>query len=167
MHYRPVETSDGEPLGTALFVTEFPQLPPDFDDYIEANGMDDSIYPTEARTLEMAHFANEDDARKFETEFRSYLVPGLLDGPELAPEVAKLEGLSGEWEDMDYGEIVDFMSGNRTIIRAESEWRLHNPNAERESQVAGEGLSDVSQLITMTEEDKLRMIDLTSPDLEL
>jgi hypothetical protein len=132
-HYRPVETPDGEPLGTALFVTEFPQLPPDFDDYIDENGMDDSVYPTEARTLEMAHFANEDDARKFETEFRSYLVPGLLDGPELAPEVAKLEGLSGEWEDMDYRGIVDYMSGDRTVVREADDWHLHNPNAEREA----------------------------------
>jgi hypothetical protein len=131
MHYRPVETPDGEKLGTALFVTEFPQLPPDFDDYIDENGMDDSVYPTEARTLEMAHFANEKDAAKFDAEFRGYLVPGLLDGPELAPEVAKLEGLSGEWEDMDYRGIVDYMSGNRTIVRAGSEWHLHDPNAER------------------------------------
>jgi hypothetical protein len=30
----------------------------------------------------------------------------LLDGPELAPEVATLEGLSGEWQTMDYDEIV-------------------------------------------------------------
>lgn len=131
MHYRSVETPEGEPLGTALFVTEFPQLPPDFDDYIDENGMDDSVYPTEARTLEMAHFADQKDAAKFDAEFRGYLVPGLLDGPELAPEVAKLEGLSGEWEDMDYGGIVDYMSGHRTVVRAESEWHLHDPNAER------------------------------------
>jgi hypothetical protein len=134
MHYRPVETPDGEPLGTALFVTEFPQLPPNFDDYIDEFGMDDTVYPTEARTIEMAHFANEEDAKKFDAEFRSYLVPGLLDGPELAPEVAKLEGLSGEWEDMDYRGIVDYMSGHRTMVRAESEWYLHNPDAEREAQ---------------------------------
>ena len=140
MHYRPVETPDGEKLGTALFVTEFPQLPPNFDDYIDENGMDDSEYPTEARTLEMAHFADEKDAAKFDAEFRGYLVPGLLDGPELAPEVAKLEGLSGEWEDMDYGAIVAYMSGNRTIVREESEWRLHNPNAEREAQAKDERL---------------------------
>jgi len=139
MHYRPVETPEGESLGTALFVTEFPQLSPDFDDYMNENGMDDSLYPTEARTLEMAHFANDEDARKFETEFRSYLVPGLLDGPELAPEVAKLEGLSGEWEDMDYRGIVDYMSGSRTIVREESDWHLHNPNAEREAQSKAEG----------------------------
>ena len=133
MHYRPVETSDGEPLGVALFVTEFPQLPPDFDEYSNKYGMDDSVYPIEARTLEMAHFANEDNARKFEAEFRSYLVPGLLDGPELAPEVAKLEGLSGEWEDMDYRGIVDYTGGDRTVVREADEWHLHNPNAEREA----------------------------------
>jgi len=140
-HYRPVETPDGEKLGTALFVTEFPQLPPDFDDYIDENGMDDTVYPTEARTLEMAHFADEKDAAKFDAEFRGYLVPGLLDGPELAPEVAKLEGLSGEWEDMDYRGIVDYMSGNRTVVRAESDWHLHDPNAEREAELTV-GISD-------------------------
>ncbi len=134
MHYRPVETPDGESLGTALFVTEFPQLPPDFDNYIDANGMDDSVYPTEARTLEMAHFADEKDAAKFDAEFRGYLVPGVMDGPELAPEVAKLQGLSGEWEKMDYRGIVDYMSGSRTVVQAESEWHLHDPNAEREAQ---------------------------------
>jgi len=135
MHYRPVETPNGEHLGTALFVTEFPQLPPDFDYYVEENGMDDSIYPTEARTLEMAHFANDEDAHKFEAEFRGYLVPGLLDGPGLAPEVAKLEGLPGSWEKMDYGEIVDYMSGKRTVMRERSEWHLHNPHAERDAQM--------------------------------
>ena len=134
MHYRPVETPDGEQLGTALFVTEFPQLPTDFDSYVEENGMDDSIYPTEARTLEMAHFENEEDARKFEAEFRAYLVPGLLDGPELAPEVAKLEGLAGTWEEMDYRGIVDYMSGSRTIVHEPEDWQLHNPNPERELQ---------------------------------
>jgi len=134
MHYRPVETPEGEPLGTALFVTEFPELPPDFDAYIDENGMDDTVYPTEARTLEMAHFADEKDAAKFDAEFRGYLVPGLLDGPELAPEVAKLEGLPGTWEDMDSQGIVDYMSGNRTIVREENSWHLHDPNAEREAQ---------------------------------
>ena len=71
---------------------------------------------------------------KFDAEFRGYLVPGVMDGPELAPEVAKLEGLSGEWEDMDYRGIVDYMSGNRTIVREADDWHLHNPNAEREAQ---------------------------------
>ena len=53
--------------------------------------------PQRAERLEMAHFASEEQAQRFETEFRSYLVPGLIDGPELAEEVSKLEGMAGEW----------------------------------------------------------------------
>lgn len=41
----------------------------------------------------------------------------LLDGPKLAPEVAKLEGLPGEWQAMDYDGIVGFMSRKRTVVR--------------------------------------------------
>jgi hypothetical protein len=156
MHYRPVETPNGEPLGTALFVTEFPELPPDFNDYIDEFGMDDTVYPTEARTVEMAHFASEGDAAKFDAEFRGYLVPGLLDGPELAPEVAKLEGLSGEWQDMNYDDIVGYMSGRRTIVREESEWRLHNPNAEREAETYSAGMPLLSN-------EKLAQIEPDDP----
>ena len=136
MHYRPAETRSGERLGLALFLTEFPQLPPDFDDYLDEWGMDDSIYPTQARTVELAHFTDEAEAKRFDAEFRGYLVPGILDGPELAPEVAKLEGLSGEWTRMDYDDIVGYMSGRRTIVREENGWRPHNPNAERETLAA-------------------------------
>ncbi|MEO8397578.1 MAG: hypothetical protein ABI700_31570, partial [Chloroflexota bacterium] len=161
MHYRPVETLDGEPLGTALFVTEFPQLPPNFDDYVDENGMDDSVYPTEARTLEMAHFADEKDAAKFDAEFRGYLVPGLLDGPELAPEVAKLEGLSGEWEDIDYRGIVDYMSGKRTIVREAEEWHLHNPNAERDAQMAAGSYEN------SVREEEPPTVETASPDFDL
>jgi len=161
MHYRPVETPDGEKLGTALFVTEFPQLPPDFDDYIDENGMDDTVYPTEARTLEMAHFANEKDAAKFDAEFRGYLVPDVLDAIELAPEVAKLEGLSGDWEDMNYRGIVDYMSGRRTVVREASEWHLHDPNAEHEARIAEEGLeADSIQSISVENKSELRTLDI-------
>lgn len=167
MHYRPVETPDGAPLGTALFVTEYPQLPPDFDALVEAHGMDDSMYPTQARTLEMAHFASEADAKKFEVEFRSYLIPGLLEGPELAPEVAKLEGLSGEWQDMDYQGIVDIMSGSGTIVREESDWHLHNPHAEREARIEAEGVySDSIQQFMKLDEDEPRAAP-ASLDFEL
>jgi len=153
MHYRAVETPDGEKLGTALFVTEFPQLPPDFDDYIDENGMDDSVYPTEARTLEMAHFADEKEAERFETEFRSYLVPGVMDGPDLAPEVAKMEGLSGEWEDMDYRGIVDYMSGSRTVVREADDWHVHNPNAERRESLDSESYGNQFLLANSSEDD--------------
>ena len=36
-------------------------------------------------------------------------------------------------EEMDYRGIVDYMSGNRTIVREADDWHLHNPNAERET----------------------------------
>ncbi|MBK8138417.1 MAG: hypothetical protein IPK52_21830, partial [Chloroflexi bacterium] len=39
LHHRPVETPDGEPLGTALVMVEFPQLTPDFGAYLEEHGM--------------------------------------------------------------------------------------------------------------------------------
>jgi hypothetical protein len=112
-------------------VTEFPQLPPDFDDYIDEFGMDDTVYPTEARTLEMAHFASEADARRFAAEFRAVLVPGVLDGPELAPEVAKLEGLSGDWQALDARALAD-AAHSRVIVRDAADWHLHDPNAERD-----------------------------------
>ncbi len=95
--------------------------------------MDDSVYPTEARRLELAHFADESASRRFEAEFRSYLVPGVIDGPELAPEVAKLEGLPGTRDEMDYQDIVDYMSGKQTVIREEVDWHPHSPQAEREA----------------------------------
>jgi hypothetical protein len=132
LHHRSVETPDGEPLGTALVMIEFPQLPPDFGAYLEEHGMDDSIYPTQARTLEVGHFANEAASKKFEDEFRSYLVPGILDGPELAPEVARLEGLPGMWEPLGSRDIVAFMSGTHADIRKEAEWHLHDTHVEHD-----------------------------------
>jgi len=74
--------------------------------------------------------------------------------------VAKLEGLSGEWEDMDYDGIVDYMSGSRTVVREESEWRLHNPNVEREAHEQAE-----STLVLDDEGESLR--DVAASDLDL
>ena len=45
------------------------------------------------------------------------------DGPDLAPEVAKLEGLTGKWEQLDYTGIVDFMHGNQAITRNTVDWQ--------------------------------------------
>lgn len=131
LRVHPAVRPDGTPLGYALFCTEFPELPPNFDEYVEEYGMDDSIYPTEARTIEIADFNTEAEAKTFSDEFRRYLVPGVIDGPELAPDVARLEGLSGKWEEMNYNQIVDYMSSNHTVVSEESDWRLHKPNAER------------------------------------
>jgi hypothetical protein len=116
LHTRPAETPEGAPLGIALFVTETPPPTPDADT---------------ARTLEMAHFASEADARRFAAEFRAVLVPGVLDGPELAPEVAKLEGLSGDWQALDTRALAD-AAHSRAIVRDAADWHLHDPNAERD-----------------------------------
>jgi hypothetical protein len=152
IHYRVAETPTGEPLGGALFVTVFPQLPSDFDDYVEQWGLDDSIYPTQARTLELAHFATDKDAAKFENEFRSYLQPGVLDAIELAP-------------DMDYNEIVDSMSNLGVIVRDLNQWHPHNPHAERDIQMQMEGRNMDIPTRPMTANDDDQRASL--PDLDL
>ena len=43
--------------------------------------------------LEIAHFETAEAADRFIEEFNGYLVPGVLEGPELAVEVARLEEL--------------------------------------------------------------------------
>lgn len=132
LRVHPAVTPDGTPLGYALFCTEFPELPPNFDDYVAEYGMDDSIYPTEARTVEIADFNTEAEAKAFGDAFRRYLIPDVIDGPELAPDVAQLEGLSGTWEAMDYPTIVDYMSSSKTITREPDQWRLHRADEERQ-----------------------------------
>jgi hypothetical protein len=59
----------------------------------------------------------------------------VLDGPELAPEVAKLEGLSGEWEALDWRGITRLMAGDRAVVREANDWHLHDPQAEREAEM--------------------------------
>jgi hypothetical protein len=112
---RPLESPEGEAQGYGLFITVFPELPIDFDRYIEEHGIDDAITPTHARQLEIAHFATEWAAEKYAKEFCGYLIPGLLDGPELAKEAAKLEGMSGVWEDLGYRDIADTLNERDTI----------------------------------------------------
>ena len=87
--------------------------------------MDNSIYPTQARTVEIADFRTEAEARNFGDEFRKYLVPDVIDGPELAPDVAKLEGLSGAWVEINYNDIVRYRSGKDPVIRDQADWHVH------------------------------------------
>ena len=131
---RSVETPEGDPQGYALVITVFPELPADFDQYVDENGIDDSIYPTFARRLAIAHFETDAAAERYAKEFRSYLVPGLLDGPELAEEAAKLEGMSGTWQAMDYRDIVDDMRGSPDFDREPDATRLVEPDIERDGQ---------------------------------
>ncbi|MBE2272563.1 MAG: hypothetical protein IAE80_30285 [Anaerolinea sp.] len=132
---RPLESPEGEPQGYGLFITVFPELPADLDRYIEEHGIDDTITPTHARRLEIAHFETEWAAEKYAKEFRGYLIPGLLDGPELAEEAAKLEGMPGTWEAMDYRDIVEDMNRHRSVAREADERQVHQPNAEREAEI--------------------------------
>ncbi len=85
----PLTTPEGDTHGYALYCTRFPD---------SADPVPEFDTPQRVERLEMAHFASEEQAKRFETEFRSYLVPGLIDGPELAEEVAKLEGMTHHWQ---------------------------------------------------------------------
>jgi hypothetical protein len=128
---RPLESPEGKAQGYGLFITVFPELPADFDQYVEEHGIDDSIYPTEARRLEIARFETEAAAEKYAKEFRGYLIPGLLDGPELAEEAAKLEGMPGTWEGMDVQDITRNLGVNRTIAdHGETRSTSRNSNLE-------------------------------------
>ena len=122
-------TPDGEALGTALYVTEFPNLPAYLFAELEQNGLDDH-YMLGARTLEMAHFENEEAAQQFEQEFREYLVPGILEGPELAEGVAQLDGMSGIWEDLKIGSLEAYIESDKTLVRELRDWHPHNPHLE-------------------------------------
>jgi len=115
----PVETPDGASLGHALYLTYYPEIHQG--EFTDAAFSADN-HPTHAKTLEMAHFETRTQADQFAKEFEGYITPGLLDPPELAEEVAKLEGLPVVWQDLDYQGIVDFMSGDRTVAREAEGW---------------------------------------------
>ena len=127
---RLLESPEGEPQGYGLFITVFPQLPADFDRYIEENGIDDAITPTHARQLEIAHFETEWAAEKYAKDFRGYLIPGLLDGPELAEEAAKLEGMPGTWTEMDCHGIGDTLNEHDSVQHERETAQITPPELE-------------------------------------
>lgn len=126
----PLESPEGDPQGYGLFITVFPELPADLDPYIEEHGIDDAITPTHARRLEIAHFETEWAAEKYAKEFRGYLIPGLLDGPELAEEAAKLEGMPGTWEEMDHKDIAADLTERDPIQPEHETLPVAPPNLE-------------------------------------
>ena len=92
----------------------------------------------------MADFKTEAEAKAFGDEFRSHLVSGVIEGPELAPDVAELEGLSGKWEEMDDLAIVDYMRGGTMITRKPDQWRPHHSSRHRDrSDEMNDGLLDI------------------------
>lgn len=78
---------------------------------------------------------------KFNQEFRSYLKPDLLDGPELAKEVARLEGLSAEYYTLEGQDLINYQNAELTLTRTSEQWHPYNPNAERDARLEVEGTS--------------------------
>ena len=93
------------------------------------------------KILEMAHFETAAAADKFGQEFKGYLMPGVLDGPELAEEVARLEGLPVEWKTLAGDDLKAYQNDDLTLIHDPSDWHLYNPNAEHDARIEAEGLS--------------------------
>ena len=86
------------------------------------------------------HFETTAAADKFGKEFNGYLVPGLLDGPELAQEVAQLEGLPVEWKTLEGHDLKAYQNAELTLTRDPADWHPYNPNAEHDARIEAEGL---------------------------
>lgn len=133
----PVNDLDGQSLGHALQMVVYPTVEWDKD-----RGETPPIPQDEPfKMLEMAHFETTTAAEKFGQEFKSYLMPGVLDGPELAEEVARLERLPVDWKTLEGDELKSYQNGGLTLTRDQSDWHLYNPNAEHDARIEAEGLS--------------------------
>lgn len=148
----PVNDPDGEPLGYALHLVVYPGVERDPD----AVGSP-ALAPDEPfRMLEMAHFETTAAVDAFGKEFNGYLVPGLLDGPELAVEVARLEGLPVEWKTLAGDDLKAYQNSELTLTRDPSDWHPYNPNAERDARIAAEGLyTDPIQQVVERDEPEM------------
>ena len=111
---------DGRPLGYVLYCLQYPP------------NRDDQTQPTSI--LEVAHFEKPKQAQRFCEEFSGFLMPGVLEGPELAEEVARLEGLPGYWQQ---GQPPD---PDQTQTRPRADWKPYNPLAESDARIASEGI---------------------------
>ncbi|MDL1901506.1 hypothetical protein FBR02_12115 [Anaerolineae bacterium CFX9] len=129
----PVNAPDGGPLGHALHIAVYDGLPHDPE-------RTDIPAAEPVRVLEMAHFETTAAADRFGREFNGYIVPGLLEGPELAVEVARLEGLPAEWKTLEGDDRAAFQRGDLTLTHDRSDWHPYNPNAEYEARIEAEGL---------------------------
>lgn len=117
--------------------------------------------------LEMAHFETTEAADKFGKEFNGYLMPGLLDGPELAQEVARLEGLPLAWKALEGDDLKAYQNLNLTLTRDPADWHLYNPQAERDARIAAEGLSADLPHPSIVFEDEAAEVKVSAPDFDL
>jgi hypothetical protein len=150
----PVNDPDGAPLGHALHVVVYDDVPHN------AEVPDDAAF----RLLEVAHFETPDAAQQFQTEFEGYLMPGVMDAPDLAEAAAQLEGMPGDWQTLDGPALDDFRANRLTLTRDPADWQPYNPNAERDARIEAEGLytDPIHKLTTFDEDD----ISISSPDFD-
>lgn len=132
----PVNDPEGEPLGHALHMMVYDGIEHD----PERVGTPPMAEDEPFRMLEMAHFETTEAADKFGKEFNGYLMPGLLEGPELAVEVARLEELPVDWKTLEGDELEAYQNGELTLTHDLSDWHPYNPNAERDARIAAEGI---------------------------
>jgi len=156
----PVNDPDGEPLGHALHMVVYPGVERDPD----AVGSPTMAADEPFQMLEMAHFETPEAVDKFGKEFNGYLIPGLLDGPELAVEVARLEGLPAEWKTLEGDVLKAYQNAELTLTRDPADWHPYNPNAERDARISAEGLyyDPVHQSIPSDESQQ----DVAVPDID-
>lgn len=94
LYDRPVETPGGELKGHALHLVYYPDV---HQDAFADGDFSDVDYPEGAMSLGIKRVETSAQAQRFASDFAGYIRPGLLDPPELAEEVARLEGLPVEW----------------------------------------------------------------------
>jgi hypothetical protein len=132
----PVNDLDGQPLGHALQMVVYPAIDHD----PEAASIPAITQDEPFKLLEMAHFETTAAAEKFGQEFKGYLMPGVLDGPELAEEVARLEGLPVAWKTLDGDDLKAYRNDDLTLTCDLPDWHLYNPHAEHDARIEAEGL---------------------------
>jgi hypothetical protein len=87
-------------------------------------------------------------------------MPGVLEGPDLAEEVARLEGLPVDWKMLDSNDKHAYQNGELTLIRDPADWYPYNPNAEQEARIEAEGPTRSSRQIPTLDEDESASLDL-------
>ena len=160
----PVNDPDGEPLGHAMHIVVYDGIEHD----PEAIGTPAMEENEPFRMLEMAHFETTEAADKFGKEFNGYLMPGLLEGPELAVEVARLEELPVDWKSLEGDDLKAYQDGQYALTREPSDWNPYNPNAEHDARIAAEGVyhDPIYDLSTVDVAIDNQVIDKTEPDLD-